>query len=481
MDGEDAMTEAITTADRTDDRLAFASVRELGRLLRARETTPTALAELALDRLDGVGRRLNAVVTLTRERALAEAREAERELAAGHDRGPLHGIPYGAKDLLATAPPYPTSWGAAPLREQQFDRDAAVVERLRAAGAVLVVKLALVELAGGLGYDQPDASFTGPGRNPWDPDAWSGGSSSGAGAAVAAGAVPFAIGSETSGSILTPASFCGLAGLRPTYGRVSRRGAMALSWTLDKLGPICRTADDCGLVLAAIAGRDPEDETSLDAPYRYAPGRDRAAGFRLGLPAGATAGAQPEVAANFDAALAALREVATIEEVAIPDFPYGPALGAILAGEAASAFDDFVASGKVAELTAPEDRAGGYAMRLLPAKDYLNAMRLRRRMAGAWDDLCARYDAIVAPTTGVVASPLGMRFSEYFRRGGRQPLIPAGSLLGLPALSVPTGFGERGLPTALQLIGRAREENAILAVARAYQGRTDWHRRRPPL
>src|SRR5215210_5071251 len=206
--------------------LAFASIRDLGRMLRAGETTPTALAEFFLDRLDTVGRRLNAVATLTRERALGEARVAERELAAGHDRGPLHGIPYGAKDLCATAPPYPTSWGAAPLRDQQFDRGATVIERLRAAGAVLVAKLAMVELAGGMGYDQPDAAFTGPGLNPWNTEAWSGGSSSGSGSAVGAGAVPFAIGSETVGSILTPASFCGVAGLRPTYGRISRHGAM---------------------------------------------------------------------------------------------------------------------------------------------------------------------------------------------------------------------------------------------------------------
>lgn len=472
------MSATITNVGETDDRFAFASVRELGRMLRAGETTPTALAEYFLDRLDTVGRRLNAVVTLTRERALAEAREAERELAAGHDRGPLHGIPYGAKDLLATAPPYPTTWGAAPLRDQQFDRDAAVIERLRAAGAVLVAKLAMVELAGGMGYDQPDAAFTGPGLNPWNPDAWSGGSSSGSGSAVGAGAVPFAIGSETSGSILTPSSFCGVAGLRPTYGRVSRRGAMALCWTLDKLGPMCRTADDCGLVLAAIAGRDPEDETTLDAPYRYAPERDRSGGFRLATVRGATEGAQPPVAANFAAALDTLREVATIEEIDLPDYPYGPIIGAILAGEASSAFDEFVTSGRIAELTAPEDRVGGYAMRLVPAKDYLNATRLRRRMARDWDALLARYDAIVAPTTGVVASPIGERFSAYFARGGRSPLIPAGSTVGLPALSVPTGFGERGLPTSMQFLGRAGAENAILAVGRAYQERTGWHRER---
>ncbi|MGN6675732.1 MAG: amidase, partial [Thermomicrobiales bacterium] len=322
----------------SDEQLAFATVRELGRMLRTGETTPTALTAFFLDRLEAAGQWLNAVATITRERALAEAELAERELAAGHDRGPLHGIPYGAKDLCATAPPYPTSWGAAPLRNQQFAEDATVIARLRAAGAILVAKLAMVELAGGMGYEQPNATFTGPGLNPWNPDAWSGGSSSGSGSAVGAGAAPFAIGSETVGSILTPSSYCGVFGLRPTYGRVSRHGAMALCWTLDKLGPMCRTADDCGLVLAAIAGPDPADDTTLPEPYRYPPEQDRASGFRLAVPEGATEGAQEAVAANFNAALDELRAVATIEEVALPDYPYNAAVGAILAGESASAF-----------------------------------------------------------------------------------------------------------------------------------------------
>jgi len=236
--------------------LTWATVRELGRRLRAGETTPTELARRCLERLDRVARPYNAVVTLTPERALREARLAEAELAAGHDRGPLHGIPYGAKDLLATAN-IPTSWGAAPYRDQVFPTDAAVIERLHGAGAVLVAKLAMIELAGGMGYRTADASFSGPALNAWDREAFSGGSSSGSAVAVALGAVPFAIGSETSGSIVAPAAYCGVSGLRPTYGRVSRRGPMALSWTMDKLGPICRPADDCGLVLAAIAGPDP--------------------------------------------------------------------------------------------------------------------------------------------------------------------------------------------------------------------------------
>ncbi len=464
-----------------DDRFAFLSIRDLGRMLRAGETTPTELAEYFLDRLDTVGRRLNALVTLTKERAMDEARMAERELKAGHDRGPLHGIPYGAKDLLATAGGIPTTWGATPFKDQQFDRDGAVIERLRAAGAVLVAKLSMVELAGGMGYDQPNASITGPGLNPWNPEAWSGGSSSGSGSAVGAGAAPFAIGTETWGSITTPSSYCGVSGLRPTYGRVSRRGAMALCWTLDKLGPMCRTADDCGLVLHAIAGHDPEDDTSLTLDYRYEPGRMRDAGFRLGVLQVAEGETQPEVGANYRAALDVLREIATIEEVTLPDFPYGPVTETILRAEAASAFDDFMASGKLSQLAATETYVAPLAYRYVAAKDYISALRIRRQIVREVDALFARYDAVVCPTTNAVASPITTKFSEYFTTpAGRRPVIGAlGNVAGLPAISVPSGFGERGLPTAIQFVGRAGTENAILAVARAYQARTDWHRERP--
>jgi aspartyl-tRNA(Asn)/glutamyl-tRNA(Gln) amidotransferase subunit A len=467
----------------SDDRFAFLSIRELGRMLRAGETTPTELADFFLTRLDTVGRRLNAVVTLTRQRALDEARTAERELKAGHDRGPLHGIPYGAKDLLATAGGIPTTWGATPFKDQQFDRDGAVIERLRAAGAVLVAKLSMVELAGGMGYNQPNASITGPGLNPWNPQAWSGGSSSGSGSAVGAGAVPFAIGTETWGSITTPASYCGISGLRPTYGRVSRRGAMALCWTLDKLGPMCRTADDCGLVLQAIAGHDLEDETSLTLDYRYEPERARTRGFRLGVLHIAEGETQPEVGQNYHAALDVLRGMATIEEVTLPDFPYGPVTETILRAEAASAFDDVMASGKIAELAATETHVAPLAYRYVAAKDYVTALRIRRRIVREVDALFAQYDAIVCPTTNAVASPITTKFSEYFKTpAGRRPVIGAvGNVAGLPAISVPSGFGERGLPTAIQFVGRAGAENEILAVAHAYQERTDWHLQRPEM
>jgi aspartyl-tRNA(Asn)/glutamyl-tRNA(Gln) amidotransferase subunit A len=345
---------------------------------------------------------------------------------------------------------------------------------------VLVAKLAMVELAGGMGYDHPNASLTGPGLSPWNPSAWSGGSSSGSGSAVGVRAVPFAIGSETHGSILTPAAFCGISGLRPTYGRVSRHGAMALCWTLDKLGPMCRTADDCGLVLAAIAGADRRDPSASGRRYRYDPERDRAGGFRLGVIAGATDDAQPEVRQNFEASLAVLREFATLEEVSLPDLPHQAVAVTIIRAEASAAFDDFIQSGGPAGLTAEADRVTPYAYDAVSARDYLRAMRIRRQICRAMDALCARYDALVAPTLLNVAPPADESFVSIFRRRGPQ-IGGAGNVAGLPAISVPNGVGERGLPTAIQFVGRAWEENRVLAVARAFQQRTDWHLRLPPV
>jgi aspartyl-tRNA(Asn)/glutamyl-tRNA(Gln) amidotransferase subunit A len=465
-------------ADRST--LAFASIRQLGALLREGKTTPTELVHYYIDRLERVGRQLNAVVTITADLALREAKRAEEELAAGHDRGPLHGIPYGAKDLLATTG-IPTTWGAAPLRNQILSPDATVIERLRNAGAILVAKLAMVELAGGLGYNQPNASLTGPGINPWNQEAWSGGSSSGSGSAVGAGCVPFAIGSETMGSILSPAGYCGVAGLRPTYGRVSRSGAMALSWTLDKLGPLCRTADDCGLVLDAIAGPDPRDPSTLDALYQYRPDRDRSAGFRLGVLHQGVADAQPEVRDNFSRTLDELSRIATLEEVTLPDFPYGPMADIIIRCEGAAALESLIVSGQVNELTAPEDHHGGYPGLTIPAVDYLRAMRIRNLMMTELDSLFARDDGIVHPSHGLVASPLDMTFDAYRGQVRWSDLSAAGNLAGLPAITMPNGFGERGLPTGVQVVGRAGADNRILAVARSYQAQTDWHLRRPSL
>jgi aspartyl-tRNA(Asn)/glutamyl-tRNA(Gln) amidotransferase subunit A len=459
------------------DELAFASLAELGALLRARRVSAVELARLSLDRLERLGPRYDAVVTLTRERALAEAAQADRELAAGRIRGPLHGIPYGLKDLIA-ATGYPTTWGAVPYRDQRFADDATVVARLAAAGAVLVAKLAAIELAGGMGYTQPDATFTGPGRSPWNTAYWSGGSSSGPGAAVAAGLVPFALGRETAGSILTPAAYSGVTGLRPTYGLVSRYGVMALSWTMDKVGPLARSAADCATVLAAIAGRDAKDPSSVERGF--APREERPRRFRIGVVTSVLDGVQREVAANFHGALSALADTAeVVPDVELPGVGAGVVAGIIIAAEASSAFEDLFESGRVHSLTAPEDRVQGYAGVALGARDYLRAQRVRRLMGKAYDDLLKRFDALAVPTRANVAVPLDRSFADAWPEVREANVIGPTNVVGVPAISVPSGFGRAGLPTAVSFVGRAFEEHTLVALARAYQHRTDWHRRRP--
>jgi aspartyl-tRNA(Asn)/glutamyl-tRNA(Gln) amidotransferase subunit A len=458
--------------------VAFADVAELGGMLRARRISAVELATHSLDRLERLGPAYNAVVTVLRDRALAEARERDRELAAGRSRGPLHGIPYGAKDLLA-AEGAPTTWGAAPFRSQMFQADATAIRRLRDAGAVLCAKLAMVELAGGMGYNQAFASFTGPGRSPWNTGRWSGGSSSGSGAAVGAGLVPFAIGSETWGSIQFPAAFCGVAGLRPTYGRVSRHGAMALSWSMDKLGPLARTAADCGRVLAALAGADPLDPSAIREPWRADSGAKRR--YRLGVLEGSRDKLQPGVRRNFDASLEVLREFADIDEgVRLPDFPYEAMASLIIDAEAASAFEPLFESGRVTELTAPEDRIGGYAGQVVLARDYLRALRGRGPAARALDAVLARFDAIVGPTLPTVAWPIDVPFDKvYPEYPGGASIGGAANLCGVPGLFLMNGLADDGLPSSLQLTGRALGESTLLAIGAAFQDRTSHHRLRP--
>ncbi len=461
--------------------LTWLTLPELGRLLRSRKVSCAELTAHFLNRLERFGPKYNAVVTVLREAALKEARLRDAELAVGKDRGPLHGIPYGAKDLLA-AEGAPTTWGAQPYRKQMLRGDATVVRRLREAGAVLCAKLAMVELAGGMGYNQAFASFTGPGRTPWDPSRWSGGSSSGSGAAVGAGLVPFAIGSETWGSIQFPAAFCGVSGLRPTYGRVSRHGAMALSWTMDKLGPLGRTAEDCGTVLAAVAGPDPADPSAIDAAFEY-PGKTKPPKrYRLGVLKGVVDKTQPGVRRNFEESLRVLRQVAEIEEdLELPDFPYEAMASVIIDAEAASAFEPLFESGRITELTAPEDRIGGYAGQVVLAKDYIRALRLRRPAALALDRLLSRVDGIVAPSLPTVAWPIDAAFDKVYPDfSGGASIGGAANLCGVPGLFVMNGTGEGGLPTSLQLTGRARREHRLLALGRWYQERTNFHKLHPP-
>jgi aspartyl-tRNA(Asn)/glutamyl-tRNA(Gln) amidotransferase subunit A len=458
-----------------NDEIAFATIPVLGAQLRSGVLSSTELTTFFLKRLEQHAGRYNCLVRLTRELALEQAASADAELKAGHDRGPLHGIPYGAKDLLATKG-IPTSWGAAPYRDQLIDRDAAVVARLRQAGAVLVAKLAMVELAGGMGYHQPNASFTGPARNPWNPEKWAGGSSSGSGAAVAAGLVPFAIGTETWGSITTPASFCGLSGLRPTYGRVSRAGAMALAWTHDKIGPMARTAHDCGLILNAIAGPDDDDPTTAQRPYAYPPPDPPGRPYRLAVLKDGEAKAQPDARKNFKRALGVFGSLGTIEEVELPDRPWTETAETIIAAEGAAAFEELIDSGKVHELTAPEDRVGGYADQAILATEYLRALRVRNQLCRVLDQFLAPFDAVLTLATEAAAPPAEGNWPTEF---DSKSLGGPGNVCGTPALVLPTGLTDDGLPTAIQLDGRAWSENRLLALGMAFQAATAWHEAHP--
>lgn len=464
----------------------FIPVAELSKSIRAKKLSPIGLVEASLERLDTKGRDLNAVAMLSSD-ALDRAREAEKEIGAGRWRGPLHGIPYGAKDLLATKS-MPTTWGAEPYRNQKFDYDATVIQRLEKAGAILTAKLSMVELAGGMGYNNADAAWTGPGLNPWNKGYWSGGSSSGPGSAVSAGLVSFAIGSETVGSILTPSAFSGVTGLRPTYGLVSRHGAMALCWTLDKLGPMARTAEDCLLVLAAIAGRDPADPTSVDAPKFAQPASKRR--FKIGIPKAAADWSQPEVAKSFEASVAVLSSFAdVVRDVVLPDLPFSLMTGPIVGAEGAAAFLDLVESGGLKDLRAKADRVG-YSGQMISAVDYIQALRLRERARGPMQKVFEGFDAIAAPTRPSVALPIGTDFDKAYPEmsEGRPKdfvspigtLIQAGNAVGFPALSVPNGFGREGLPTGLQFLAGPFQEDVLARIGREYQSRTAWHLKRPP-
>ncbi len=434
--------------------LAFAPLTTLADLLRRRVVTSERLTNLYLDRLERHNPRLLFATSLLRERALERARAADAEIAHGRYRGPLHGIPWGAKDLLAVAGA-PTTWGASPFREQRFETDATVVQRLDAAGAVLVAKLTLGELAMG------DTWFGGMTRNPWNLEQGSSGSSAGSASATAAGCVSFAIGSETLGSISSPSTRCGVTGLRPTFGRVPRSGAMALSWTMDKLGPMARSAEDCALVFSAIHGPDDADATVHAAPFSW----DGNAGVR-GLRVGVLRAdfERQSITKPFDtAALEVLRGLGvTFVDVELPSLPYN-AMRIILTAEAGAAFDELMRSGRTAELVGQGPNAWPATFReahFIPAPDYINANRVRTLAIRAWDALMDRVDVIVAPTNS-----------------GQ---LLATNLTGHPAVILPHGFRENGTPVSLTFIGKLFDEATLLRVAHAYQQQTDFHRRQPP-
>jgi aspartyl-tRNA(Asn)/glutamyl-tRNA(Gln) amidotransferase subunit A len=474
-------------ADLNDD-IFFASIGELNAKLRAREISASELARAFSDRLEKLGPRYNALALSLRREALRKAKDVDGDIKRQRFRGPLQGIPFAVKDLLAVAG-HPTTWGAKPYAAQVFEFDAAAVRRLERTGGILTGKLSMVELAGGPSYRYAAASLQGPGLNPWDRTRWSGGSSSGSGSAVAAGLVTYALGSETSGSILTPSAFCGITGLRPTYGLVSRYGAMALSWTMDKIGPMCRSAEDCGLVLQAIAGGDNNDPGSAGKSFYFAPQyaralKDTVVGF---APVDFDEWAEPAARPAFAAAINQIRDLGVqVREVSLPDLPYGAMTSTIIAAEGSAIFEEFITSGRVNELADQKQIAGLKAGLEIPATEYLRAMRIRSLVQQAFREIFADIDILVTPTrfgpapriSDPLDRPTATRPTPAAR--GLSALIPAGNLAGLPALSLPCGFAD-SLPLAISLVARPFNEGILLNVGREYQSRTDWHKRRPPL
>ena len=451
-----------------EEAIAFLPAVSLGRHLRSRRISSRELTRLYLDRLKRFDPLLHCVITLTEERALEAAARADAELERGVWRGPLHGVPWGAKDLLAVAG-YPTTWGAGPYREQVIDEDATVVRRLDDAGAVLVAKLTLGELAWG------DVWFGGTTRNPWRPEQGSSGSSAGPAAATAAGLVGFSIGSETWGSIVSPSSRCGVTGLRPTFGRVSRHGAMALSWSMDKLGPMGRSVEDCALVFEAIHGADGLDPTAVDRPFAWDAGLDLSK-LRIGYlrslferepePDEDEDPARAREAHVFElAALDALRAIGLeLSPVELPELPVG-SLSFILSAEAAAAFSELTLGNRDDELARQVDQAWPNELRkarTIPAVEYLQANRVRTLAMRETARALAEVDVVVAPSfTG--------------------DTLLLTNLTGHPAVVVPDGFTADGTPSSITFLGRLYGEAETLAVARAYQEATGFHLRHPSL
>jgi Asp-tRNA(Asn)/Glu-tRNA(Gln) amidotransferase A subunit family amidase len=463
--------------------LALQPVTALAALVQKRDVSATDLTKMYVERLRKYGPKLNCVVTLTEELALAQAAQADKDIRSGRYRGPLHGIPWGAKDLFATAG-IPTTWGAAPYQNQVFDYDATVVERLRDAGAVLVAKLSMGALA------QGDQWFKGRTRTPWNPERGSSGSSAGPGAATAAGLVGFSIGTETRGSIMSPSAANGVAGLRPTYGRVSRYGAMALSWTMDKIGPMCRTVEDCVLAFNAIYGPDGRDDTVVDAPFTWNPDLSlsrlrigyvkaefepappqEGRGGRGGAPGGGRGrgGLTPEERRQQEAArLEILNEAldvyrklgAKLEPIELPGRELAGMLSFILGTEAAAAFDDLTRSKEINDPSLNTWPRTFRISRFVPAVEYIRAQRARTLLIQETEKLMSQYDVFLSSTT---SQSLGLT-----------------NLTGHPAIAVKAGF-IKDQPIMLMATGRLYDEATLLRVALAFERATKWHEMHPQL
>lgn len=447
------------------EQLAFEPAVRLGAAIRSGHVTSEELTRMYLDRLREHGKRLECVVTLTEELALEQARRADRELEEGRWRGPLHGVPWGAKDIIAV-PGYPTTWGTEPYRERVIDTKATIVERLEEAGAVLVAKLTTGAIAKG------DEWYGGKTRNPWKTSEGSSGSSAGPGSATAAGLVGFSVGTETRGSIVSPATRCGVAGLRPTYGRVSRHGVMALAWTMDKPGPMCRTAEDCAVVLDAVEGPDGHDRTLRDVPYGWDAGRPldelRVGYWRAALEGRVQEAEEEDDRVTLEGARNALEVLRGLgvepEPVDLPGRYPVDGMSFMPFLEAAAAFDEFTRSGLDDRMR--EQDEGGWPNlfrrgQMMPAVEYIRANRIRTMLMEAMREVFREVDVFLAPTDAGQLSNIT-------------------NLTGHPALCVPSGFESDGTPVSVTFVGDLFREQEIARVAHAFQRATDFHGRQPP-
>jgi len=438
------------------EKIAFYSVSDLSQLIKQKKITSTELTRLYIKRLKKYGPTLNCVVTLTEELAFKQAKKADQEISSGHYRGPLHGIPWGAKDLLSTKG-IKTTWGARPYKDQVIDEDATVVKKLERSGAVLVAKLSMGALAMG------DVWFKGKTRSPWDVKRGSSGSSAGSAASTAAGLVGFSIGTETLGSIISPSTRCGVTGLRPTFGRVSRYGAMALSWSMDKIGPLCRTAEDCALVFNAIHGPDGKDLSVMDFPFSWDPDKDLKElniGYLKKFFEEDYKNKQ-----NDRASLQALRQMGVeLIPMKLPDLPIS-SMRFILTAEAAAAFDQLTRTNKDNQLVRQSKWAWPNSFRqarFIPAVEYIQANRMRRILMAEMAQKMEKIDVYIAPTSS-----------------GDNLLVT--NLTGHPAVVIPNGFDDEGNPASITLVGSLFGEGNLLRTAMALQKASDFHKKHPDL
>ncbi|MDO9415519.1 amidase [Pararhizobium sp.] len=431
---------------------SFCDLASLGAGLRKGIWSSRDLTAFFLGRLDTIGRHWNAVASLDAEGALDTADRADAMLARAEDLGPLHGIPFAIKDIFATRPPLPTSWGATPFADRQFSRDAEVVAKLRAAGAILLGKLAMMELAAMFPFETYDASHTGICHNPFNFQAWTGDSSSGSAAAVGGGLVPFSIATETHGSIIQPAAFCGAVGLRPSMNLVSMDGVMPISASMDRVGPMARTPRDCITILHAIAER-PIDTTRNSARPR------------IGILAPGRVDHDAAVVDNFERALAGLGGYADLVPVALPDMPIAETYRSIILFEASRNFAPLIADGTVDRLCSPFAKGGSYLAEHQPIKAYEAALEQRDELFHKWTEAFGSFDALATSTNPKVAPPIDVEFSAYFGDSDHEPLTMIGAVLGLPAVTIPSGLGDRGLPTGIQLVGMPDDDSRICHIA----------------